>query len=84
MRFKKRLLIKLNSVQRTKSKLTPTELTFKGSTYLDKPDYFEKLEDNTLTLTGKGKLHVSAKIFYCDLNKNVCYPASIKQDETIQ
>lgn len=74
--------IKLSSED--KIKINPTELTFKGSTYLDKPDYFEKLEDNTLTLTGKGKLHVSAKIFYCDLNKNVCYPASIKQDETIQ
>jgi hypothetical protein len=74
--------IKLSSED--KIKINPTELTFKGSTYLDKPDYFEKVEDNTLTLTGKGKLHVSAKIFYCDLNKNVCYPASIKQDETIQ
>jgi len=67
-----------------KIKINPTELTFKGSTYLDKPEYYEKVEDNMLTLSGKGKLHVSAKIFYCDLNKNVCYPASIKQDETIQ
>ena len=74
--------IKLSSED--KIKINPTELTFKGNTYLDKPEYFEKVEDNTLTLTGKGKLQVSAKIFYCDLNKNVCYPASIKQEETIQ
>ncbi|MBK8394530.1 MAG: hypothetical protein IPL26_04690 [Leptospiraceae bacterium] len=65
-------------------KINPTELTFKGNTYLDKPEYFETVEDNFLTLTGKGKLQVSAKIFYCDLNKNVCYPASIKQVESIQ
>ena len=37
--------IKLSSED--KIKINPTELTFKGSTYLDKPDYFEKLEDNT-------------------------------------
>ncbi|MBP9890204.1 MAG: hypothetical protein KBF93_28150, partial [Leptospiraceae bacterium] len=40
--------IKLSSED--KIKINPTELTFKGSTYLDKPDYFEKVEDNTLTL----------------------------------
>lgn len=74
--------IKLSSED--KIKINPTELTFKGKTYLDKPEYFEKVEDNTFTLSGKGKLQVSAKIFYCDLNKNVCYPASIKQEETIQ
>jgi hypothetical protein len=74
--------IKLSSED--KIKINPAELTFKGNTYLDKPEYFEKVEDNTLILTGKGKLQVSAKIFYCDLNKNVCYPASIKQEETIQ
>jgi hypothetical protein len=67
-----------------KIKINPTELTFKGTTYLDKPEYFEKVEDNSVTLSGKGKLQVSAKIFYCDLNKNVCYPASIKQEENIQ
>ncbi len=74
--------IKLSSED--KIKINPTELTFKGNTILGKPEYFEKVEDNTLTLNGKGKLQVSAKIFYCDLNKNVCYPASIKQEETIQ
>jgi len=74
--------IKLSSED--KIKINPVELTFKGNTYLDKPEYFEKVEDNPLTLSGKGKLQVSAKIFYCDLNKNVCYPASIKQEETIQ
>lgn len=74
--------IKLSSED--KIKINPTELTFKGNTILGKPEYFEKVEDNSLTLSGKGKLQVSAKIFYCDLNKNVCYPASIKQEETIQ
>lgn len=74
--------IKLSSED--KIKINPSELTFNGKTYLDKPEYFEKVEDNTLTLKGKGKLQVSAKVFYCDLNKNVCYPASIKQEETIQ
>ncbi|MBP7284560.1 MAG: hypothetical protein KBA66_23445 [Leptospiraceae bacterium] len=75
---------KIKLASEDKIKINPTELTFKGNTYLDKPEYFEKVEDNTLTLSGKGKLQVSAKIFYCDLNKNVCYPASIKQEETIQ
>lgn len=74
--------IKLSSED--KIKINPSELTFNGKTYLDKPEYFEKVEDNTFTLTGKGKLQVSAKVFYCDLNKNVCYPASIKQEEIIQ
>ena len=74
--------IKLSSED--KIKINPAELTFKGNTYLDKPEYFEKVEDNSITLTGKGKLQISAKIFYCDLNKNVCYPASIKQEEIIQ
>ena len=75
---------KIKLASEDKIKINPTELTFKGNTYLDKPEYFEKVEDNTLTLSGKGKLQVSAKLFYCDLNKNVCYPASIKQEETIQ
>ena len=75
---------KIKLASEDKIKINPTELTFKGNTYLDKPEYFEKVEDNNLTLSGKGKLQVSAKIFYCDLNKNVCYPASIKQEETIQ
>ena len=75
---------KIKLASEDKIKINPTELTFKGNTYLDKPEYFEKVEDNTLTLSGKGKLQVSAKIFYCDLNKNVCYPESIKQEETIQ
>lgn len=74
--------IKLSSVD--KIKINPSELTFKGNTMLDKPEYYEKVEDCTLTLSGKGTLKLSAKIFYCDLHKNVCYPASIKQEEIIQ
>jgi hypothetical protein len=74
--------IKLSSED--KLKISSPELKLTGKTYVDKPEYFEKVDEAPVTINGKGKLSVQAKIFYCDLNKNVCYPATIKQEETIK
>ncbi|MCB1176314.1 MAG: hypothetical protein KDK36_01935, partial [Leptospiraceae bacterium] len=56
---------------------------FIGPVKLDKPDYFDKIESMDVKLSGKGDLVIESKIFYCDLNKNLCYPAKIKKTEKI-
>lgn len=66
-----------------KLKAEPSELKFNGAAKLDKPDYYEKVDDMDVTLTGKGSVEIDARIFYCDLNKGMCYPAKIKRKETI-
>lgn len=60
------------------------ELKFTGNTMIDKPEYYEKVNDMQVKLTGKGVLDITAKIFYCDFTKNVCLPATIKKEETIK
>ncbi|MDX1957616.1 MAG: hypothetical protein SFU98_03535 [Leptospiraceae bacterium] len=60
-----------------------SDTKFKGNTILDKPEYFSKVEDMKLVLKGKGELTIDSRIFYCDLNKNVCYPAKISKKEKI-
>lgn len=74
--------IKLSSVD--KLTISQAEVKLSGKTFLDKPEYFEKIDSIPLSLSGKGKLELNAKIFYCDLNKSVCYPATIKQIEEIK
>lgn len=57
---------------------------FKGTPMVKKPEYFEKVQSFPVKLSGKGELTISSKIFYCDLNKNVCYPAKISKTEHIK
>ncbi len=57
---------------------------FTGSVFLDKPEYYEKVEDLDIKLKGSGTLLIETKIFYCDLIKGVCYPGKISKRETIQ
>lgn len=57
---------------------------FKGRVFLDKPEYFEVVEPIPLEIRGKGDMQIEAKLFYCDLNKGICYPAKISKIEQIQ
>ncbi len=57
---------------------------FTGSVFLDKPEYFEKVEDLDIKLKGSGTILIETKIFYCDLIKGICYPGKISKRETIQ
>jgi hypothetical protein len=56
---------------------------FKGPIIINKPEYFEAVDEMPLQLTGKGELAIDARIFYCDLNKNICYPSKIQKKETV-
>jgi hypothetical protein len=56
-----------------------SDTKFKGQTLLDKPEYFSEVDEMKVKLKGKGELSIDSKIFYCDLNKNVCYPAKISK-----
>jgi hypothetical protein len=51
----------------------------KGKVFLDKPEYFQTIEPLSLELKGKGELSVEAKLFYCDLEKGICYPSKISK-----
>lgn len=56
---------------------------FKGQVFLDKPEYFQTLESMPLVLKGKGELSIDAKLFYCDLDKGLCYPGKVSKKVTI-
>ncbi len=56
---------------------------FKGTPMVKKPEYYETVKSFPVKLSGKGELTINSKIFYCDLNKNVCYPAKISKKEKI-
>ncbi|MCK6379720.1 MAG: hypothetical protein L6Q54_00520 [Leptospiraceae bacterium] len=60
------------------------DLNFRGGIHSEKKEYFNKVEDMKITLKGKGKLNINAKIFYCDFQKNICIPANIQKTEIIQ
>ncbi|MCB1142189.1 MAG: hypothetical protein H7A24_08730 [Leptospiraceae bacterium] len=64
-------------------KVISFEDTLKGPLYLDKPEYFKSVEDLNIKLKGKGELSIDSRIFYCDLDKGVCYPARIKRKEKV-
>jgi hypothetical protein len=74
--------IKLNSEGNLKIESYSQNLT--GSVFLDKPDYYEKVDDLELKLKGSGTLLIETKIYYCDLVKGICYPGKISKRETIQ
>jgi hypothetical protein len=75
---------KVKFSSKDKINFSTSELKLSGKTYLDKPEYLEKVDPLKIKITGKGKVEITSKIFYCDLNKSICYPATIKQEELIQ
>ncbi len=64
-------------------KVTKFKSEFKGPIKIDKPEYFDKVEDLKINVSGTGDLVIDSKIFYCDLNKNLCYPAKINKREKL-
>ncbi|NBU98528.1 MAG: hypothetical protein EBS19_10030 [Spirochaetia bacterium] len=74
--------IKLNTEGNLKVESFSQNLT--GILFLDKPDYYEKVDDLDIKLKGSGALLIETKIFYCDLIKGICYPGKISKRETIQ
>ncbi len=57
---------------------------FSGTTLLDKPEYFENLNDFEIQMKGSGTLNIDSKIFYCDIQKGICYPGKVSKKEVIQ
>ena len=55
-----------------------------GLVFLDKPDYYEKVDDLDIKLKGTGTLLIETKLYYCDLLKGICYPGKISRREIIQ
>jgi hypothetical protein len=64
-------------------KIISSDTVFKGPQKFGKPEYFDKIEPMKLNLKGKGELIIDSKIFYCDFNKNVCYPAKFQKKVNI-
>ncbi len=56
---------------------------FIGTTLLDKPEYFETLNDFEINMKGSGTLQIDSKIFYCDIQKGICYPGKVSKKEVI-
>jgi hypothetical protein len=54
-----------------------------GPIILDKPEYYEYVNELNLSVKGKGEFTIDARIFYCDLNKGLCYPGKIKKKDKI-
>ncbi len=75
---------KIKFSSKDKINFSNSELKLSGKTYLDKPEYLEKVDPISVKISGKGKIELVSKIFYCDLNKSICYPATIKQEEEIK
>lgn len=75
---------KIKFFSKDKINFSTPELKLSGKTYLDKPEYLEKINPLSIKISGKGKIELVSKIFYCDLNKSICYPATIKQEEEIK
>ncbi|MCE9499381.1 MAG: hypothetical protein K8R21_02590 [Leptospira sp.] len=59
-------------------KITKADLIFRGKPMSEKKEYFRVVEDMKLNLSGKGKLNINAKIFYCDFSKNICIPGQVQ------
>ncbi len=74
--------IKINSEGNLK--IESYSQNFSGSVFLDKPDYYEKVEDLDIKVKGTGTLLIETKLYYCDLIKGICYPGKISKRETIQ
>jgi hypothetical protein len=57
---------------------------FSGPTLLSKPEYYESLNDFDVQMKGSGTLQIDSKIYYCDIQKGICYPGKISKRESIQ
>jgi len=64
-------------------KVLNADLNFRGKPSLEKMEYFKKVDDMKVTVSGKGKLNINAKIFYCDFTKNICIPGQIQKTAEI-
>ena len=58
--------------------------SFTGNVSLENPEYYEKVNEFPLQMKGTGSLIIDSKIFYCDLQRGICYPAKIQKKEIIQ
>ena len=57
---------------------------FSGPTLLDKPEYYESLNEFDVQMKGSGTLQIDSKVYYCDIQKGICYPGKISKKESIQ
>lgn len=57
---------------------------FNGPVLLASPEYFEKVNEFPIRMKGSGTLLIDSKIFYCNLERGICYPAKISRKEEIK
>ena len=64
-------------------KINSYSTDFLGTSLFDKPEYFETLNDFEINMKGSGTLQIDSKIFYCDIQKGICYPGKVSKKEVI-
>lgn len=58
-------------------KVLSSDLSFRGNPRSDKPEYYANLNPMEFQVEGKGSIHLTGKIFYCDYSKNICLPGKL-------
>ncbi|MDZ4725804.1 MAG: hypothetical protein SH817_06590 [Leptospira sp.] len=60
-------------------KVKKADLKLNGPIHPSKSEYYEFVKPMPIELSGKGKLDVNAKIYYCNFVKNICIPAKLNE-----